>query len=94
MKELKARGMRHDLSAQPGIHLSGAEGGHWFPPFIFVWCWPWLSPAVLDDPLVEQRENNRSLVFTQQPTDVSNRHVAVEEEMTDREGSFGFLIEG
>jgi hypothetical protein len=48
----------------------------------------------LDDPLFEQRADNRSVVFTQQPNDVSNRHVAVKEEVADREGSLGFMIEG
>ena len=82
------------LSAQSGIDLSGAETDQRLPGLIFLGCWPWLSPAILDDPLFEQREDNRSVVLTEQPNDVSNSHLPVKEEMADREVFFSVRIEG
>jgi hypothetical protein len=43
--------------------------------------------------LFEECEDNASVVI-EYSNDVSNRHVAVEEEVADRESLLGFLIEG
>ena len=77
------------LRTQPGVQLSSAHNSHVLSGFTFLWCRSWLSPPLLDNPLFEQDEDDRSGVFIKQPNDVCNSHVAVEEEVADHEGSFG-----
>ena len=77
------------LRAEPGIQLCSAHNSHRLAGFTFLCCLSRLSPPVLDDPLFEQGEDDCSGVFIKQPNDVSNSHVAIEEEVADHEGSFG-----
>jgi hypothetical protein len=42
-----------------------------FPAFLSVWCSRWVVSAVLDDSLLEERQDNPSVVFIEQANDVA-----------------------
>ena len=62
-ESVKAQAARGVLTAQPGIDLSGPEARNRLSAFHFPVVWPRLSPALLNDALFEQREDNRSVIF-------------------------------
>jgi hypothetical protein len=50
---------------------------------------PWFVPPLLDDSMLEECEDNRSLIFIKQPNDVGDSHSAVQKEVADRDVSLG-----